>query len=338
VAIASLALWRAGDYATQNYVWRNAPAGIDLATLLLGNRLHPFVGGWTAGVYARFGIDPIEGAAWPGVVPAALSIVAVRRLRSRAEVQALLWTGGLFLLWSLGPYLRVFNYNTAFVLPQILLRYVPVAANARIPGRAFTVVQLTLALLGAVALASIRPGSWRRPAIATLAIAGVLLDYWPAAWATTALDVPAIYSSLAQLPDGVVLEAPLGIRDGFGKRGDLDHRTFFYQTVHQHPQMGGMVARLSNQTREKYEADAIVGPLLALSEGAQPPVRATGDCRASLACAVRYLVLDRERASPDLDAFVEQAFVLTPIARSGSRELFAVSGLTGCGCQADPPR
>ena len=71
------------------------------------------------------------------------------------------WIAGLFFVWALGPYLRVFGVNTAFMLPQTILRFVPVVANARIPGRAFVVVQLMIAVLGAMALA---PSSRDAPA------------------------------------------------------------------------------------------------------------------------------------------------------------------------------
>ena len=45
--LAAWRLWRAGDYSSQTYVWRNAPGGIDIATLFLGNQLNLLTGGWT---------------------------------------------------------------------------------------------------------------------------------------------------------------------------------------------------------------------------------------------------------------------------------------------------
>ena len=42
--------------------------------------------------------------------------------------------GSVFMLWALGPWLIAFGRQTPLLLPAILLRYVPVVANARIPG------------------------------------------------------------------------------------------------------------------------------------------------------------------------------------------------------------
>ena len=52
-----------------------------------------------------------------------------------AERAARTWLllGCVFLVWSAGPFLRVFGIDTGLPLPQVLLRYVPVVSNARIP-------------------------------------------------------------------------------------------------------------------------------------------------------------------------------------------------------------
>ncbi len=337
--LAAARLWQSGDYSSQAYVWRNAPPGIDLASLFLGNQLHPLTGALTTRVYHHFGINPIEGAAWLGVVPIALVVLAVLRLRGRAEVQAALWIGGVFFVWSLGPYLRVLDYNTGLMLPQTLLRYVPIAANARIPGRAFVVVQLMVAIAGALALSSLRT-AWpslapRATAVAVLAIVGVLVDYWPATRAWAPIKAPPIYRALKDLPPGTLLNIPLGFRDGFGARGHLDDRVLFYQTVHEHPQMGGFVARLSKRVESAYDSDPIVSRLLDLSEGlpAAPFKPGETPCQSSLACRVKYIVVDKTLASGELIAFVADSFSMKRIDQSGASTLYAVTAVPACRCE-----
>lgn len=326
--VAGVRLWLAGDYQSQVYFWRSAPPGIDLATFALGNPLSPLNGHWTTAVLEQLGIDRVESAAWIGIAPLALLVFAMWRRRTQSDVRTCLWIGGLFLVWSLGPYLRILGYNTAFMLPQTFMRFVPVLANARIPGRAFVVVQLMVALVGAMALASLRE-SRRGTGVALLAIAALVVDYWPAPHPWTALDRPAIYDTLKTLPPGVVLEIPVGIQDGFAERGRIDHRVLFYQTIHGHPQMGGLVSRLSSRIKTAYESDPIVGPLLDLSEGV-PVKEPTGTC--SLACAVRYVVVNEADASEELKAFVTKSFSLRLVERSDSRSLYAVDGLLACSC------
>lgn len=329
ILIAGVRLWLAGDYESQVYFWRSAPPGIDVGALVAGNPLGVVTGAWTTALYERLGIDRSESAVWIGVAPLALLFFAVGRRRLSPAVNAYLWIGAVFFVWSLGPYLRIFGYNTAFMMPQTFLRFVPVLANARIPGRAFTVVALMVAVIGALGLAAIESSQRRR--VARLALALVVLDFWPMPHPSTPIDHPGIYAILNGLPAGTLLEIPIGVRDGFGQRGNLDHMSLFYQTIHHHPQVGGFVARLSSRIKAAYEADPILGPLLDLSEGLPLKPR-SADCRDSLLCPVRYVVVNDGQASRDLVAFVNDTFVLTPVQREGRRTLFTVDGLRGCTC------
>ena len=124
-----------GDYVTQQYYWRSAPAGVDVATLVLGN---PFNGLWGAPVrevYARLGIDAVESGAWPGGVAAVLAIYAIRRRRP-ANRAVTFWTAvaATFFVWSLGSHLHIAGWNTGLLMPAALLQFVPFVSNARMPG------------------------------------------------------------------------------------------------------------------------------------------------------------------------------------------------------------
>jgi hypothetical protein len=333
ILVSALSLWLSGDYATQDYFWRSAPPGIDVGTLVLGNPLGLITGRWTAAALERLEINPMEGTAWLGLVPLALLIVAIRRLRSRSDVQVYLWIGGLFLIWSLGPYLRVLGANTAFMLPQTFLRFLPMLGNARIPGRAIVVVQLMIAILGAIALASFR-GSPRGTAIAVVAILVLTLDYWPRPHPSRPLERSSLYASVRHMPLGIVLEVPLGIADGIAARGRFDYRGLYYQTLHEHPQMGGAVSRMSPRTRKAFESDPIVGPLLDLSEGITPPFDAGSQppCRNSLACGVGYVVINETAASDALQAFVMKSFRLRPLTHEAGHTLYQVDNMAACEC------
>ena len=171
-------LWASGDYVHQVYQWKSAPSGIDVASLVLGNPLHPLSGDVTTSVYRRFTISQIESSAWLGLSPLMLLALAVWRHRSDLEIRRWLWIGGVFLVWSLGPYLMVFGHNSGIMLPHTFIRFLPIVANARMPGRAFVVVQLVVALVGAMVLAS-RRKTRCGTAIALIATLAVVADYWP---------------------------------------------------------------------------------------------------------------------------------------------------------------
>src|SRR6185503_20678622 len=93
--------------------------------------------------------------AWLGVVPLALLAATWRRTpRWTRDPWAIV--GLVFLIWALGPFLTFASFETGLVLPQALLRYLPVISNARIPGRALIVVQLAAAVLCAKAAGRLR--------------------------------------------------------------------------------------------------------------------------------------------------------------------------------------
>jgi hypothetical protein len=333
--VAGFDIWLTGDYASQAYRWRSAPPGVDVATAALGNPLSWLTGEWTRAVYGRLGIDGVEGVAWLSLAPLALAVFAIRRGALAGPVRACVWIGGFFLVWSMGPYLQVLGWNTGVMLPETLVRIVPLVANARIPGRAFVVVALVVALVAAIGLASLRRE--RRGPLVLAAWAILAIDVWPLSHVLVEVPRPAIYDRLGAQPRGVVLEVPTGFRDGFGERGRLDHWTLAYQTQHGQPVIGGFVARLSPRVRDAYEADPVLRPLVDVSQGL-PVTMGAGGCRDSVACPVRYVVLNRSTASPELVDLVNTTFALREIDRDAERTLFAVDGLRACVCSGPEER
>jgi len=51
ILVHAVALWRDGQYVTQTYLWRSAPGGIDLASVVAGNPFNPMWGVWVRRVY-----------------------------------------------------------------------------------------------------------------------------------------------------------------------------------------------------------------------------------------------------------------------------------------------
>jgi hypothetical protein len=161
--------------------------------------------------------------------------------------------------------------------------------------------------------------SWAVAAILTMA---VVLDFWPRS-EVIALEELAVYDRLKSEPKRVLLELPLGIRDGFGERGRFEHASLYYQTVHAHPLVGGIVARLSPRITDRYERDYVFGRLLELAEqGKEEPLNPPAE---SLVCSVGFVSMPS-----DLDektrAFVGSVFVLRPLATSAPRSLYEVAG------------
>ena len=344
LALSAFELIRRGEYVTQQYFWRSSPKGVDLATLVLGSPFHPVWGDAVQRVYGRVGIDLIESTAWLGLVPLALAAWVVRRhwrsklgvasspenTRSRL-VRQWVFIGAVFFVWALGPHLMIWGTNTGMILPQALIRYVPLVNNARIPGRAMVVAYLALAMLVAFAVTELR-ARWRHSRT-WLVVAAVLIvaDYLPAPFPLVALERPVVYETLRDRTEpGVVCELPLGVRDGFGVRGTFDERVLFYQTIHSRPLVGGFVARLPTNVAAAYEADPLIADLLRLSSGGiaadveREPPPADVVAASLRANGIRWIVLDRERASSRLVKYVEHVLPLTSVAQDGERWLYFV--------------
>ncbi len=324
-----------GEYVTQQYFWRSAPAGVDVATIVIGN---PFHGLWGTGVRRLYGvgngIDVIEGGAWLGVAPLVLLVYALRRkLRSSAAARQWVVIGAMFFIWALGPHLMAVGRNTGMILPEVLLRYVPIASNARMPGRAMVMVYLAVAMLGAISAAdwSVR---YARPSIA-LSVIGLVVfaDFLAAPFPLVRIECPSIYLTLRDRPErGALAELPLGLGDGLvGELTPVDHRVFVCQAIHGRPMVGGALARLPSNVLPAYEADPLLAAWLRLS-GARDDI-GTGRPLPDAALAgerlkaddIAFVMLNREVASHELRDYVEHVLPLTFVAQEQNRVLYMVS-------------
>jgi hypothetical protein len=216
------------------------------------------------------------------------------------------------------------------ILPQTLLRYIPIASNARMPGRAMVGVYLALATLAALAVtdwkAAHRGFSWLVPALCL----AVFADFFAAPFPIASVECPHIYQTLRDRPErGALAELPLGIGDGLmGDLTPVDHRMFLCQMTHGHPLVGGVLARIPPNVLPAYEADPLLSGWLRLSgfadqtsaHTALPDAdRASERMRAD---GIAFVMLDRERASAPLREYVEHVMPLNLVAVEGVRSLY----------------
>lgn len=327
VIVPAIQLIWSGDYVAPRLFWRSGSGGVDLVTTVLGNPYNALTGPWTTRVYERLSIDPIEQSAWLGVVPVVLAVMALRHRDTAIRLWAII--GGLALLWALGPHLTIFGWHTGFMLPNAVLRFVPVVSNARIPGRAMVIVTLAVSILAGAGWNQLTRSGRARPWWVLVALILIVIDLTPAPFPIVALDRPALYDLLRADPQpGSVLELPLGVRDGFGEQGLLDHRVLYYQSIHERPLVGGFVARLPISTRAALDGNDLVQDLLTLSSSGPPPQLRPEDTdrgdRDLERLGVAFVVVDGNRASDLLKAFVAERLPLQPIASESGRTLFRV--------------
>lgn len=325
LALHALRLLEIGEYVTQRYFWRSAPAGIDVSTLVLGNPYGLLTGHTVPHLYSRLNIDLIEQIGWMGPAALILWAAAWGLRRTDRRVRAWTWITIVFFVWALGPYLRVGGRNSYLMLPETALRFVPIAANARIPGRAMVVVYLGLAVLVGIGFQALRERGHRTAAAALAAM--LVIDCAPAPVASFELDHPSVYDVLRSQPAGSLIELPLGLRDGFGEIGRLDSRVLWYQTIHEHPIAGGFVARLPPRIVTEYRKMPIVGSLLRLSAGSpiaeEPRITPAAASTALHQEGFEYIVTDTAAMSPSLAEYVRQ-LPLRQLATEAGRTLYKI--------------
>lgn len=331
LAAGTAAMWRAGDYATQVYRPRSAPGGVDAITFVLGNPFSAFRGDAVASRYTAWGIDAVEGCGWIPALALALTFAAATARPMPPAVRFWIVAGGVFLIWALGPWLLLLGEQTPLLLPQFAARYLPIVSNARIPGRSIVVVHLAVALLAALGFSRLSSQGGSRRAAAWILFAGAIIELAPARPTLYQPAVAPVYNAIRDaIGRGAVCELPLGMRDGFGHIGQFDSRHLLNQTVHRRPIVGGFVARLPPQIESRYRELPVIGTLWALSDrrgpgvGGPPPTDPGSAARALAAQGVRFLVLNRDLASPELSAFVERGIASRELARDDHRTVYEI--------------
>jgi hypothetical protein len=317
LALDAVQLVVSGGYVSPPQYWRSGARGIDLATLVLGNPMHPLYGTIVRDAYARLDINMMEQAAWIGIVPIAILLTALRSGTMFGESpRRWMWLTIAFFVWSLGSFLVFAGIDTGIPLPQLIGRVTPILSNARMPGRAIVMVQLGVAILCAIQ-ASKR--DWR-PLVIVTAIGFALLDATAVPFPMFETTLPrAIDERIASSPRGNVLELPFGIRDGFGETGHFDHRALVHQMVHERPIAGGAISRLSPGVKDGYERVPAFDALLK-SRSAELPMSFAADLRNA---GITYVVVNTDEVDGSVGlALQERGFRL--LAADGTRMLYGI--------------
>jgi hypothetical protein len=316
-----------GGYEAPPLHWRTSPPGVDLLAFVAPNPQHPLAGSavrdWLAAKPNGF-VENVASLPLTALAPIALG--------AALGVVPRFWLGfgALFAVLALGPFVTVAGINTYVPGPWALLRYVPVLEAARSPTRFALVATLACAVLLGLALAALAARVRRRPLVLAVVGVALLFELLPAPRTLHAAAVPAFYYEMAADPrPGRVLELPFGLRDGASSLGDFSASSQYFQTAHGRPLLGGYLSRLPAQKRRVLRAMAVLHVLATLSEGRQPDERALRRAWAERRWFLRradilYVVVDRERARPELEAFARTFFDLELMDEAGGRVFYRV--------------
>ena len=220
----------------------------DLMAWVVPQHQHPLAQQVTR-TFSGYGRSTARGryAAYVGWVAVGLAVLGAASRRTRPRTW--LWVGmAVFcFLMALGPTLRVNAATYERVpMPYRLIGWLPPIRMLRHPHRFTALLALPLAALvghGFVALKSLSD-RWRytrvvtRARILTVVVGSlILVDYWSLPTATVSASVPGFYEMLVDEPGGSAIVGLPGERQA-------TERYMFYQTIHEHPILGGHVSRL----------------------------------------------------------------------------------------------
>lgn len=252
----------------------------------------------------------VENLAYIGVIPLALSVLAVRKQGRGAK----LWVGFAVLtaVLALGPVLKIgrtaltinVEGRTVYLpLPYLLLYVLPFLGMGRTPARITTGTAMALAVTASLGMAAVvtwirqhRP--WAEWPTAVLMVALILFEYCAVfPYPTTPVEVPDFYHQVRD-EEGqfAVFDYPVsrGLPTTFHEFG----RPMFYQTIHGRPIAGGKIWRLPPEGKKMV---VLLGELVAPQQSSQAEILSmdrTPDERISVLSAMDFGYLVLHKYSP----------------------------------------
>jgi hypothetical protein len=236
---------------------------VDLMGFFTPTSLHPLNRNWTAELDAvRQQISRFSdvNTFFVGYATALLALVGAVVFRKQLRVWIV--SALIFASFTLGPLLHVNGQSVfdldglqvTFPLPFLLLHYIPLVKENRVPNRYSILVTFALAILigyavvwlaGKVSSVKLKVKShFLLYPFYFLLVILLLFEHLALPLPLTDARVPEVYAQIAKEPgEFAVLSLPLGWRNSFGPLGAEDTRTQYYQAVHQKFIFGGNIQR-----------------------------------------------------------------------------------------------
>lgn len=258
---------------------------VDLYGFLAPTSLHPLNRYWTQELDAvrqqisRFSDVNTFFVGYATLVFALLGFVVFAR-RNR------MWLGIAlgFAILALGPLLHiggksVFDLDglqVNFPMPFLILHYIPIIRENRVPNRYSILVVIALAVLVAYAVWWVLSKIEKRETksatllgtvLCSLITALLVFEHLALPLPLTDARIPEVYSQIRNdAGKFTVLSIPLGMRNSFGQIGAEDTRTQYYQAAHQKYLLSGQIQRNAPYLFEYFQNAPVISTILALED------------------------------------------------------------------------
>jgi len=213
--------------------------------------------------------EPMEKVLYVGCVLLVFSVcyfLFKEYKKDSYDIKVISFLIACFLIFSM-PVVS-FAGKKLLALPSAVFHFIPFLNNYRAPTRWTVMIMLFLPVLSCLFIK--RHILNRLPEKLHLAFIIVLfllvfIEYDQKSYSVEAIQrVPEVYHELALKKDGVLLEIPLGFRDGFGKVGLEDTTQMFYQTIHHKKILSGMVSRFKRRKFDFFLSNPLILKLIML--------------------------------------------------------------------------
>jgi hypothetical protein len=221
---------------------------VDLFGFFAPTSLQPLTRNWEQELaLVRQGIARFSDVNTVFVGYATLALAILGAVRFWKTLKVWVVSAIAFAILSLGPLLYIGGKSAfdldglqvTFPMPFLLLHYIPLLKENRVPNRFGVLVMLSLAVLVAFAVAwtsqKLKGKSQKFASLLAFSfLLLILFEHSAVPLPLTDARVPDVYAQIAREPGNfVVLTLPLGWRNSFGQLGAEDTRAQYYQSVHQ---------------------------------------------------------------------------------------------------------
>lgn len=263
-----------------------------------------------------FRVNTVETTVYIGytiLVFAIAYFVTKQHRNEKPETKMLSYMVGCFLVLAM-PKVRILD-ETTFSLPTALVHYIPLINNFRAPYRYSIMIMLFLPILSGLFLKRYVLASIPRRLhflFVSVLILFLFIEYMQKDYPMVCrYEVPRIYDQLASKEDGVLLEIPFGLRDGFRRLGDERTVELYYQTIHHKKILAGVISRRSRRLFNRFRQQPLAWDLIKMQEDSSwtPAAPNREEVIGFLnTFNVRYILVHPEYRNGRIEHLIEGAF------------------------------
>lgn len=216
----------------------------------------------------------IERRVYLGIIPLILCIIAAKRIKKDKNLMFWFYTGAGFLIFSMGPSLRV-GERGLFWLPYNIIQAFPFLRGAREPSRYLIFGMLALGILTAASIdwifkkiRNLRASFILIPALAFFIFAATSIDYITVPNEMVDLSAPDIYHRIGDDQENYsILEIPFNIQGKGREMGGVNSHYGlyqFYQSIHHKNLLSGYLVYIPYKITEYFKSITIINSICQL--------------------------------------------------------------------------